>query len=410
MARPENKRQLTLAKPSSHESIQAERNPLRTAALFAGIGGIELGLSRAGHETMIFSEIDPAAIAVLESEFRGIPIVPDIKELKELPKDVDLVTAGFPCQDLSQAGRTRGIEGARSGLVGEVFRLLRDRPVEWLLIENVPFMLQLESGRALDVIITELESLEYRWAYRVVNSRAFGLPQRRERVYLLASRRHDPREVLLADEVEEPVDSRSFDDVACGFYWTEGLRGLGWAVDSVPTLKGGSTIGIPSPPAILFPSGFIGKPEIRDVERLQGFDPDWTLPAENVAKRGARWKLVGNAVTVDVAAWIGERLRKPGQARVVGAPLLRKSGRWPKVAWNVGQGRFTANFSAWPVIRPSQPLTSFLHYECDPLSAKATAGFLSRARLAKLRFPPGFLGAVEAHLAEVSSAPRKAVV
>ena len=96
--------------------------------------------------------------------------------------------------------------------------------------------------------------------------------------------------------------------MACGFYWTEGIRGLGWAVDAVPTLKGGSTIGIPSPPAMVFPLGLVGKPDVRDAERMQGFVADWTQPAESVVRAGHRWHLVGNAVTVDVATWIGERL------------------------------------------------------------------------------------------------------
>src|SRR5690606_8248114 len=113
-------------------------------------------------------------------------------------------------------------------------------------------MLQLGKGKALDVIVNTLEDLGYRWAYRVVDSRAFGLPQRRERVFMIASLEEDPRHVLYADEAgppsEDERDAEGRLGVACGFYWTEGLRGLGWAVDAVPTLKGGSTIGIPSPP------------------------------------------------------------------------------------------------------------------------------------------------------------------
>ena len=96
-----------------------------------------------------------------------------------------------------------------------------------------------------------------------------------------------------------------------GFYWTEGLGGLGWAVDSVPTLKNGSTIGIPSQPAVLLPDGRIVKPSIRDGERLQGFDAGWTEPAESVARSSARWSLVGSAVSVPVAQWVGERIVDP---------------------------------------------------------------------------------------------------
>ena len=89
------------------------------------------------------------------------------------------------------------------------------------------------------------------------------------------------------------------DDSVCGFYWTEGLRGLGWAIDAVPTLKGGSTLGIPSPPAIWIQGQRTSptNPDIRDAERLQGFPSDWTEVARENGGRGARWKLVGNAVS-----------------------------------------------------------------------------------------------------------------
>jgi DNA (cytosine-5)-methyltransferase 1 len=316
--------------------------------------------------------------------------------LAALPRGVELLTAGFPCQDLSQAGQTKGIAGARSGLVREVFRLLEARPVPWLLLENVPFMLQLARGEALNVIISELERLGYRWAYRVVNSRAFGLPQRRLRVYLVAARRADPRGVLFADEAAPPALPAQ--PMACGFYWTEGIRGLGWAEDGIPTLKGGSSIGIPSPPAIVLPGGRIVKPDIRDAERLQGFEADWTLPATSVVKRGHRWKLVGNAVTVDVAHWIGERLRAPGEVVARQGQPLRSGRAWPRAAWNVGEGRYEVEASEWPCARPARALQEFLEYEPELLSAKATAGFLERTQRSSLHFPAGFIDQVRRHL------------
>ncbi|HEX7830732.1 MAG TPA: DNA (cytosine-5-)-methyltransferase [Thermoanaerobaculia bacterium] len=384
--------------------------PLQVAGLFAGIGGIELGLGRAEHESRLLCEIEPTAVAVLEQRFPNTKKQNDVRDLKAFPRGTELVSAGFPCQDLSQAGKTAGISGSRSGLIGEVFRLLEKRRVEWLLLENVSFMLQLGRGRALDVIMTELERLGYKWAYRVVNSRAFGVPQRRERIYILASLHHDPRNVLFVDDTPEPRDTRSFREVACGFYWTEGLRGLGWAVDSVPTLKGGSTIGIPSPPAIIFPSGDIAKPELRDAERMQGFEEDWTLPAETVSKRGARWKLVGNAVTVDAAVWIGKRLRNPGVYDPTGDAELASNEAWPVAAWNIGNGRHRAQLSTWPLNIAAEPLAAFLRHETQALSVKATAGFLSRAEVAKLRFPTGFLDAVRAHLARMRGESMRAII
>src|SRR6266516_2561085 len=101
------------------------RRRLKVVGLFAGIGGIELGLHRAGHQATLLCEVDPGARAVLADR--------------------------FPCQDLSQAGMTAGITGARSGLVGEAIRLLQRKRVPLVLLENVPFMLQLGGGRALEV-------------------------------------------------------------------------------------------------------------------------------------------------------------------------------------------------------------------------------------------------------------------
>ncbi|MDN5545277.1 MAG: DNA cytosine methyltransferase, partial [Rhodococcus sp. (in: high G+C Gram-positive bacteria)] len=117
--------------------------------LFAGIGGLELGLSEHGWNTELLCEIDPGAQAVLRSRFADVPLHGDVTKLRALPSDIELVAAGFPCQDLSQAGKTAGITGARSGLVDEVFRLVkRKKGPRWLLIEHVPFMLQPGKGAA----------------------------------------------------------------------------------------------------------------------------------------------------------------------------------------------------------------------------------------------------------------------
>jgi DNA (cytosine-5)-methyltransferase 1 len=214
---------------------------------------------------------------------------------------------------------------------------------------------------------------------------------------LLASRADDPRAVLFVGDEGEP-ETPDFADLACGFYWTEGTRGLGWAVDAVPTLKGGSTIGIPSPPAIRLPDGFIGVPDLRDAERLQGFDADWTVPAAEGRRAGVRWKLVGNAVSVPVARWVGERLHDPQEYDGDADNYLKPTDPWPRAAWSdAGQAR-RAELSAWPVREPYQHLEEFLRYELAPLSERATEGFLGRARRSRLRFPPGFLDDVAAHL------------
>jgi len=374
---------------------------MKVVGLFAGIGGLELGLSRQGHETLLLCEIDPFAQAVLRARFPGVPVVADVRTLTELPAETQLLTAGFPCQDLSQAGGTRGIRGRKSGVVAHLFRLLQSCRVPHVLIENVSFMLRLERGRAMRYLIDALEELGYRWAFRVVDARAFGLPQRRERVFLLASLEGAPENALCADNAppREPVYTR---ESACGFYWTEGTRGLGWAVDAIPTLKGGSGIGIPSPPAIWMPGGAIVKPTIDDAERLQGFPRGWTEPALEVGRKGFRWRLVGNAVPVNAAEWLGEVVSaQPDRPPVEGRPMA-EDRPWP-IAARGGPDLEPQEIECtkWPRDQACPPLRAFLEDECEPLSYRAVTGFLDRLTKSSLRYPPAFLGALRAHQARM---------
>lgn len=370
---------------------------MKVAGLFAGIGGLEAGLTNAGHETVLLCEIWDPARAVLKKRMHGVPCHRDVCRLSALPADVEILTAGFPCQDLSQAGMTAGIDGSRSGLVAEVFRLLDERRVPWVALENVSFMLQLHRGQAMTRLVEAFEERGYRWAYRVVNSQSF-VPQRRERVLLVATNTDvDPASVVLVDEAEPELRETDLTRFAHGFYWTEGIRGLGWAIDAIPTLKGGSTVGIPSSPAIILPRGDVITPDIRDAERLQGFHTDWTEPAEQVVRPSIRWKLVGNAITVPVAEWLGGRLCEPGIYDVRRDHELHASKRWPRAARFDGRQRYGVDINAFPQWRPRPPLTQFLVFPGKPLSVRATKGFLSRTDRAQLRFPDGFLDRLRAH-------------
>lgn len=378
------------------------------AGLFAGIGGVEVGLHASGGRTELLCEWWEPAQAVLAHRFPGVPLAGDVRELDALP-DVDVVTAGFPCTDLSQAGRTKGITGEASGLVAEVFRLLRHRRVPVVVLENVRNMLVLDGGGAMRYLVDELERLGYRWAYRLVDSRFTGVPQRRQRVILVAALDVDPSTVLFADNAGEPPADHFASDVH-GFYWTEGLRGLGWARDAVPTLKGGSTVGIPSPPAIWSPTADLGRmivtPSIEDAETLQGFERGWTAEAATISNRkGTRWKLVGNAVTTGVSRWVGERLVSPGEP-VVTRDRLLVAGRWPTAACGGGGEVWAVDASLWPRREPYRHLAEVVDLDdAPPLSGRAAAGFLERASRSTLRFADGFLADVAEH-AEFMSEPR----
>lgn len=376
---------------------------MNVVGLFAGIGGIELGLEAAGHRATLICEIDPAARAVLAAKFPHLKLHDDIRTLAALPKNTELVAAGFPCQDISQAGTTKGLAGKNSGLVNEVFRLLDKADVPNVLLENVSFILALNRGHAMRHLTAELERRGYRWAYRVIDSQAFGLPQRRQRMFLLASRVYEPFELLLRDSVE-PKEPTDWHGRACGFYWTEGVRGLGWAVDGVPTVKGGSTVGIASPPAIWMPDGRIVTPDIRDAERMQGFAAGWTEPALEVARRGFRWKLVGNAVSVPAAEWIGRQLLAGPSMIDLRVHTFDTEKKWPGSAFGGPHQRpLAADVSMWPVAHDREPLTAFLQFEPQMLSYKATVGFISRLKSGNLHFPQEFLAALQNHAARMRS-------
>lgn len=380
---------------------------MQVAGLFAGIGGLELGLSASGHHAALLSEIFEPARAVLAERFPDSECAGDVRGVMHLSRSIDLITAGFPCQDLSQAGNTRGITGERSGLVGQIFRLLDDHRTPWVILENVSFMLQLDRGQGMKTIVEAFEERGYRWAYRVVNTLAF-LPQRRERVIFVATTTDvDPADVVLSDEVAHQTPATELHTHAHGFYWTEGVRGLGWAPDAIPTLKNGSTIGIPSPPAILMPDGEIVTPDIRDAERLQGFDEGWTAAAESVARASSRWSLVGNAVSVPVAAWLGKRLATPGSYDVGRDCPIAENGRWPRAARFDGTRRHQVEITAFPAFEARPPLADFMRYPGKPLSIRASQGFLTRTERSSLRFVPGFQDRVRDHLSRMTVSTNK---
>lgn len=385
---------------------------MRVAGLFAGIGGLEEGFRRAGgFATEFLCESWEPARAVLSERFNidDAEIAGDVAKVRSIPQ-VEVLTAGFPCTDLSQAGRMAGINGEASGLVSHVFRLLRGAKRKkqlptWLVIENVPMMLQLDRGEAMRYLVTELEALGMRWAYRVVDSRFTGVPQRRRRVILVASRTEDPRGVLFADDAGEPPADRYRND-AFGFYWTEGRLGLGWAQDATPTLKGGSTVGIPSPPAIWVPGQPVGRqllmPTIEDAEALQGFDRGWTTPASASTKNGPRWKLVGNAVTVGVARWLGARLAYPSESWVDCSDVWDGPRSWPTAAWGGdGDGKVRRmDISEYPELLPYMHLLDVVDIDrAEPVTHRGAAGFWNRLQQGNLGRHPGFREAVAEHVA-----------
>ena len=192
---------------------------LTHASFFSGVGGLDLGFERAGIRTVSVSEIDPFARSILASRFPGVPQLGDIVALADhelsgvvqQPADAlqrrggpadseggttssvdwrnaDIWSGGFPCQDLSVAGKRKGFtDGERSVLAFTFLNLVERFRPRWLVLENVPGLLSSNNGRDLARLLREMDELGYGVSWRTLDARYFGVPQRRRRVFLVAS-------------------------------------------------------------------------------------------------------------------------------------------------------------------------------------------------------------------------------
>ncbi|WP_179298259.1 DNA cytosine methyltransferase [Mesorhizobium carmichaelinearum] len=373
---------------------------MQLAGLYAGIGGFELAFREIG-KPRLFAELAGSARTVLRHRFPDAEIVADVADISELPSDIDVVTAGFPCQNLSMAGDKAGISGTKSRDVVHLFSLIERSKPPIVVIENVYFMLHLDRGKAMEFLVGQFEKLGYRWAYRVLDTIGFGLPQRRRRVYLVASRIMDPQAALFpVAEASDPLLEVSLDRPV-GFYWTEGRSGSGLTSDAVPPIKAGSGLGIPSAPAVLFPDGAVLTPDIESCERLQGFEAGWTSTA-NEHKRSPRWLLVGNSVSVPVARWVARRIVSPENPGVDYGVEIRNGSAWPNAAYGDGKVRFKVEADSRPQRSDWVPITEFRTDSWRPVSFRALRGFVTRAEAGTLRYPDGFLNKLRSAMEAIS--------
>lgn len=167
---------------------------VRFIDLFAGIGGIRTGLSQALEECgynpqcVLTSEIKPYAIKVLQDNYPQENLVGDITQLliEDIP-DFDILCAGFPCQAFSSAGKRHGFADTRGTMFFEVERILRAKKPQGFILENVEGLVSHDRGRTFEVIISKLKELGYKVEYKVLNSKLFGVPQERKRVYIVGT-------------------------------------------------------------------------------------------------------------------------------------------------------------------------------------------------------------------------------
>ena len=329
-------------------------------SLFAGIGGFDLGFERAGFKTSWAVEIDQKAQAVLRLRFPDAELHDDVTHVgADCLGPVDVVTFGSPCQDLSVAGKRAGLAGGRSGLFHESARIIRELQAKYgkpdfAVWENVPGAFSSNGGRDFAVVVQEMVDLGARdVAWRVLDSRFFGVAQRRRRVFLVADfgGKRASEVLALAEGVRgySPKGRKARQGVAEGAgegaggggpYWDGG--DLSDTLDVAGLVKGQAMPERRRFPAVLLPelSGMLGGgsgqrgwsndldrsgafipqgPVVRRLTpveccRLQGFPDDWN--AEGIDKSGkrivmadsSRYKQLGNAVTVNVAEWLAKRI------------------------------------------------------------------------------------------------------
>lgn len=185
--------------------------------LFAGIGGLSLPFRELGMECVFSSEIDKFAIQTYFNNFNELPFG-DIKEISE--KDIpahDLLLGGFPCQAFSMAGKRKGFKDDRGNLFYEITRILSFHKPKAFLLENVKGLINHEKGKTFKTILNNLTNLGYKVSYKVLNARDFGLPQNRERVYIVGFLEHNinfnfpmpiNKPTLVSDIIEDNIDKK----------------------------------------------------------------------------------------------------------------------------------------------------------------------------------------------------------
>jgi DNA (cytosine-5)-methyltransferase 1 len=284
-------------------------------SLFSGIGGFEKGFQKVGIPVnwVGHSEIDHFAGRIYSSHFSN-PNYGDIRSIdpKKLPK-IDLITGGFPCQSFSSCGLRHGLHDRRGQLIFEVVRLLRSAQPQYFLLENVKGLLTHDGGRNFRTIVEALTELRYGVEWVLINSQNQGVPQFRERVYLLGTLRKAPsgqifpapysctaaltgrphtalRAVLTPTKKHIRTTCRRFKQPGEAMFTltTSGIHGL----------TNGKWIRRLTP---------------REYERLQGFPDDWTKYGRKQGRRvrmsdHQRYKCLGNAVTVNVVAALARQI------------------------------------------------------------------------------------------------------
>lgn len=298
----------------------------RVASLFTGIGGFDLGFEKAGFEVSFQCELDKFCRRILKHRWPLIPIHENIKDLTAATIPVSNVwVGGFPCQDVSLArmGARPGLKGKRSGLFHDFARLVGEARPRVILLENVAGLLSSHHGRDFSTVIGTLAEFGYSVGWRVLNSKDFGVPQSRQRVYIVGCYRdiEGPGKILFEAERcegdaktsksngtppispfkksigEDGGNGPVYQSIAyCLYACSARHTGTDWSRTYVQYPK----------------KGKVRRLTPKECEGVMGFPDGWTVLPEDTLREedidSLRYHALGNAVTPPVAEWLAHRI------------------------------------------------------------------------------------------------------
>jgi DNA (cytosine-5)-methyltransferase 1 len=334
-------------------------------SLFSGIGGLE----HPSIPATLFCEQDTKCQAVIRSQAlnRNVPIHGDIKELQSPPPS-SFVIGGWPCQDISSAGKQQGLSGGRSGLFFEMLRVAGASGAHTIIGENVPNLLTLKSGADFEKVKLALRDYGFNHiSWRILNSREFSLPQERNRLFIVASK-HPSYALALHTEIPISSEPKETTEVH-GFYWTGGKRSICYSKGYVPTLKVGATDNGGRSTVAVYNGKIVRKLTIKETLALQGF-PGIERPG---LAASTLLRMTGNAVTKPVGEFVVSSVMSACQPSGIrsGFSVRSRSGYFDgEVEWAIDHK---------PKILASN-LADFLEPgDHPPLSAQASAGLIIRS-------------------------------
>ena len=342
--------------------LQAPKTDLTSIELFAGAGGLALGMHNAGIKSKLLIDNDKSAVETLKTNFSKTASecksVADL-DLKTYAGSIDVMAGGFPCQAFSYAGMKRGFEDARGTLFYDYARLIKQVKPRLVLGENVKGLLSHDNGRTLSTMVEILEELGYRVEYRVLKAQFFDVPQKRERLIIFALRKDQTADIVFPQEKDYTISlasalkgvpksdglsysekkARVLDLVPPGGYWRDLPESIMKEFMGASYFLGGGKTGMArrlawDEPSLTLTCSPAQKqterchPEetrpltVREYARIQCFPDDFDF----AGSVGSQYKQIGNAVPVNLGYHIGLAIRS-----MLGKPA-RNADRAAKLA------------------------------------------------------------------------------